>query len=481
MKRPSIRIIVLLVISLAALFGYQIYWLSGLYRTSIHSKESQIEIALQKADYAEIMERLHDISASDHHETPDLNTEWTEDRAVAQVSVQTTPISVNDNGSKSISVTTVKVDKNTGGRNEETYYASTVGSSQEMSGYYQRGMHAGVDALAEVNFPKLDSLLVAVLDESGLNVPHRLQMLSDSTTLATISTSGYTPSARAKCYELPYGKSLADKYQLILEPLSGLVLRDMAGVITASLILFLILAFSFWFLIHTMLKQKSLEEMKSDFINNITHELKTPVAVAYAANDALLNFEAGNDPEKRCEYLEISQGQLEKLEGMIEQILSMSMESRKTFELRRESIELKPLLEKLAEQHRLSAGKPCEIHINSENGLVLDADRFHVSNTISNLIDNAVKYSGDSVLIDISAKATDDGTEIRVRDNGIGISSDKQKYIFDKFYRVPSGNIHDVKGYGIGLYYAKTMMEKHGGTITVSSAPGKGSTFTLYF
>ena len=264
-----------------------------------------------------------------------------------------------------------------------------------------------------------------------------------------------------------------------MEPLTLAILRKMAGIIAASLILFFILAFSFWFLIHTMLKQKSLEEMKSDFTNNITHELKTPVAVAYAANDALLNFDAGNDPEKRREYLEISQGQLEKLEGMIEQILSMSMESRKTFELKRETIELEPLLQKLADQHTLSAGKPCDIKVNVDSGLVLDADRFHLSNIVSNLIDNAIKYSGESVHIDITAKATDEGVEIRVRDNGIGIAPEKQKHIFDKFYRVPTGNIHDVKGYGLGLYYAKTMVEKHGGTIEVSSTPGKGSEFIL--
>ncbi len=264
-----------------------------------------------------------------------------------------------------------------------------------------------------------------------------------------------------------------------MEPLTLAILRKMAGIIAASLILFFILAFSFWFLIHTMLKQKSLEEMKSDFTNNITHELKTPVAVAYAANDALLNFDAGNDPEKRREYLEISQGQLEKLEGMIEQILSMSMESRKSFELKRETIELEPLLQKLADQHTLSAGKTCDIKINVDSGLVLDADRFHLSNIVSNLIDNAIKYSGDSVHIDITAKATDEGVEIRVRDNGIGIAPEKQKHIFDKFYRVPTGNIHDVKGYGLGLYYAKTMVEKHGGTIEVSSTPGKGSEFIL--
>lgn len=422
-------------------------------------------MAFQKADDAEIIERVR-----------------AQVQTLTQISDRTDSFSIDKNVSKSISGTIISADNNSGDDNEKTSFSFPASISQKMSDYYlRRGLHSYVDSLAEVNFTKLDSLLMIMLEESDLKVPHRLQMLSGDTVIATISSSGYTPSARAKDYVLSYGQSLADKYHLTLEPLTIPTLREMSSIITASLILFFILAFSFWFLIHTMLKQKSLEEMKSDFTNNITHELKTPVAVAYAANDALLNFDAGNDPEKRREYLEISQAQLEKLEGMIEQILSMSMESRKTFELRRETIELEPLLQKLSEQQRLSAGKPCDIHIDVEKGLELDADRFHLSNILSNLIDNAIKYSGSSVRIDITAKATDESTEIRVRDNGIGIAPDKQKHIFEKFYRVPTGNIHDVKGYGLGLYYARTMAEKHGGTLSVTSAPGKGSEFVLSF
>ena len=482
MKFPSRRIVILLILSLAALFGYQIYWLSGLYRSSIKSKESEINLALQKADYAEMMERLREVSASGRHGTIDLNTGWSQDSVSSLVSVHTNPIVINENGSKSVSVsvTTVQVDRNPGSDNEQKQYAYAISNSQESTDYYQRGMHAGVDILAEVNFHKLDSLLSMMLDDYGLNVPHRLQMLTDSTMVATISTSGYEPSGRARNYDFIYGKTLADKYELTIEPLTGIVFREMSGVIAASLILFLMLAFSFWFLVHAMLKQKSLEEMKSDFTNNITHELKTPVAVAYAANDALLNFEAGNDPEKRREYLKISQSQLKKLEGMIEQILSMSMESRKTLELRKEDITLKPLLQTLAEQHRLSAEKPCSFHIEAEDDLVIHADRFHFGNVISNLIDNAIKYSGDGVNIAIRAKTTSGGVEISVKDNGTGIAPDKQKHIFDKFYRVPTGDIHDVKGYGLGLYYAKTMVEKHGGTISVSSTLGKGSEFRIF-
>ena len=478
MKLPSRHIIILLIVSLTALFGYQVYWLSGLYKSRYQSDESLINVSLQMADFAEIMERVKTLrSEGDLHGSVTIAQGWS--NAGKQTKVRTDSVVVNNDGTRTIKVTTIKTEKS-----EDSISASAssyaVSSPGEMSSAYQIGLHQGIDNISKPNPAVLDSILMERLASYEVNAPHRLLMLSGADTLAVVSTQEYTPSSRAKDFDLSYGEEGEGKiYRLTMEPLTLVILRKMAGVIAASLVLFLILAFSFWFLIHTMLKQKSLEEMKSDFTNNITHELKTPVAVAYAANDALLNFEAGNDPEKRREYLEISQAQLEKLEGMIEQILSMSMESRKTFELRRETIELEPLLQKLSEQHRLSAGKPCDIHIDVEDGLVLDADRFHLSNIISNLIDNAIKYSGESVRIDITAKATDEGTEIRVRDNGIGIAPDKQKRIFDKFYRVPTGNIHDVKGYGLGLYYAKTMVEKHGGTIEVSSTPGKGSEFIL--
>ena len=478
MKLPSRRIIILLIISLTALFGYQIYWLSGLYKSRYQSDESLINVSLQMADFAEIMERVKTLrSEGDLHGSVTIAQGWS--NAGEHTKVRTDSVVVNNDGTRTIKVTTVKTEKSEGSLSASaSSYA--VGSPGEMSSAYQIGLHQGIDNISAPNPAVLDSILVAQLVSYDVNAPHRLLMLSGTDTLAVVSTQGYAPSSRSKDFDLSFGEEGEGKiYRLTMEPLTLAILRKMAGIIAASLILFFILAFSFWFLIHTMLKQKSLEEMKSDFTNNITHELKTPVAVAYAANDALLNFDAGNDPEKRREYLEISQGQLEKLEGMIEQILSMSMESRKTFELKRETIELEPLLQKLADQHTLSAGKPCDIKVNVDSGLVLDADRFHLSNIVSNLIDNAIKYSGDSVCIDITAKATDEGAEIRVRDNGIGIAPEKQKHIFDKFYRVPTGNIHDVKGYGLGLYYAKTMVEKHGGTIEVSSTPGKGSEFIL--
>ena len=221
--------------------------------------------------------------------------------------------------------------------------------------------------------------------------------------------------------------------------------------------------------------------MKSDFTNNITHELKTPIAVAYAANDALLNFNLAEDKMQRDKYLNICQEQLQRLSGLVEQILSMSMERRKTFRLHPETFNLCDLFPALIEQHKLKAGKPVEIRLDIKpEDLAITADRTHFSNILSNLIDNAIKYSPEEADVVVHCRKTETGQiEISISDHGTGIPADKQLLIFDKFYRVPTGNIHNTKGFGLGLFYVKTMVEKHNGTVTVKSEPGKGSTFTI--
>ena len=225
----------------------------------------------------------------------------------------------------------------------------------------------------------------------------------------------------------------------------------------------------------------NIDSSRQDFVANVSHELKTPIAVAYAANDALLNFNLAEDKQQRDKYLGICQEQLQRLSGLVEQILSMSMERRKTFRLHPETLSLHDLFPTLIEQHKLKAGKPVEINLDiAPEDLTIIADRTHFSNILSNLIDNAIKYSPDKADIMICCRKKEtEQVEISVTDHGIGIPTDKQPHIFDKFYRVPTGNIHNTKGYGLGLFYVKTMVEKHGGMVTVRSEAGKGSTFTI--
>lgn len=363
-----------------------------------------------------------------------------------------------------------------------------------MAIYLQRGLHSGLDILMNPSFTVYDSLLHARLLEMNIPIRYRLQYLHEgydihdrwqyTDTVATGGTFGYVPTSDAVSYQYEFSASKHEIYRLTTEPLGGIVLRQMAGILTTSLIILLILGFSFWYLIRTILRQKTLEEMKSDFTNNITHELKTPIAVAYAATDALLNFHQADNPTKRERYLRICQEQLQHLSGLVEQILSMSMERRKTFRLHLEEVRLKEILPPLIEQHKLKADKPVRISLQiTPEELIVTADRTHLTNMLSNLLDNAVKYSLEHADIAVSCRLCQENeetyTEICVSDCGIGIARECLPHIFDKFYRVPTGNRHEVKGYGLGLFYVKTMIEKHGGTIRVTSEPGKGSRFIL--
>lgn len=198
-----------------------------------------------------------------------------------------------------------------------------------------------------------DSLLVG---DNAHPLPHQIQLLAGKKVLAKVTANGYVPSANAKQYQYVVcneGEANEEKYVLTLEPLTMTVLSQMAGILATSLFIILILAFVFWFLIHTMLKQKTLDKMKSDFTNNITHELKTPIAVAYAATDSLLNCGMLQHPDKARKYLTIAQEQLQTLSGLVEQILSMSMERRKTMLLNIVEVPVKEVIEPLISQHQL--------------------------------------------------------------------------------------------------------------------------------
>lgn len=369
-------------------------------------------------------------------------------------------------------------------------------SMLELATYLQRGLHSGLDVISDPDALVYDSLLTFQLKDRGITLPHRLEHIytndkasphTFTDTLAVAGTPGYVPSPEAKLYEYAFDISTHQSYRLWMEPVTPLVLKQMSGILATSFVILIILGFAFWILIRTILQQKTLEEMKSDFTNNITHELKTPIAVAYAANDALLNFNQADEKAKRDKYLRICQEQLQRLSGLVEQILSMSMERRKTFRLHPEPLSMESILEPLIEQHKLKAEKPVHISTDIEPaGLTLTADRTHFSNIISNLIDNAIKYSPEAADVNIRCRQTASAgqgefVEIAISDRGTGIAPEKQSHIFDKFYRVPTGNLHNVKGYGLGLFYVKTMTEKHGGSVTVKSEPGKGSTFTLRF
>ena len=472
-------IAVLVIVALLGVAAYQAYWLEQLHFTIGEQMDNDIQEAMRVADLKEVYLRLKSIEENAPHGVMDVSAGVSEDGSIIAKTVTTTQVTLD--GDKLEQKTGVvlrsspPVDSD-GTANDENAFMKMLEeqiSVVELAAMIQQGLHLGVDRFEGTRYEKYDTLLTAGLQRLGLSGDHQLVCIKTDTVFQH-TTAGYVPSKRARHYV--YNWTDYGRYELTIEPTTGLVLREMAGILTASGFIVLLLGLAFYFLIKTILKQRTLDEMKTDFTNNITHELKTPIAVAYAANDALLNFGEQADEAKRSHYLTLCRQQLERLSGMVEQILSMSMERRRQFKLNIEAVNLAELLQPIIEQQQLKADKPVTItsHIDPEE-MTLQADRAHLSNILNNLIDNAIKYSTVEAHVEITATPS----AISVTDHGIGIAADKLPHIYDKFYRVPTGDLHDVKGYGLGLFYVKTMVEKHGWSIDVSSTKGKGTSFTI--
>lgn len=525
MKLPLKTITILVCTALIAIFAYQSYWLYNLYVTQKQEMETAVKESMRISDYNELVMRIAKLSKDKKakHGEVSFQTGYALDKDNKLVNQGTrTKVTRNDTDAIVIqqsgwrdsltvkrkrkghnrmlyvninSQRTANAPKSAVVGNKETMFVGMVDKKQTMDDLtrmMQQGIHSGIDIVSEPDIRVFDSLLTVRLTERHIDSHHRLQQLSimpqalagvKVDTLATIMTPGYTPSAESLVFDYKYDSSNNRLYRLHIEPLGRSVIRQMTGILASSAATFLILIFVFWYLIRTMLRHRSLEEMKDDFTHNITHELKTPVSVAYAANDALLQFADDLDRETRENYLKMSLEQLRKLGGMIEQILSMSMNRRKTFTLHKEMLDLKKTISEIVEQQRMKTKKTVDISVKIvPDDLHVNADRQHFMQIINNICDNAVKYSNERVRIEISCtKDTEGNVVISISDNGIGISKPHQLHIFDKFYRVPNGNLHDVKGYGLGLYYVATMMRLHGGDVSVESEKGKGTTFILLF
>ena len=248
-------------------------------------------------------------------------------------------------------------------------------------------------------------------------------------------------------------------------------------------VLLLLLFLFFVFTLNVILKQKRLSEVKTDFINNMTHELKTPISTIGLSSELLLRGDFKEDPDRLHRYAEIIYKENKRLENQVERVLNVAKLDREKLTLKKESCSIHDLILEAKESFDIN-----QTDMGGEIELLLDAqretlmmDEVHITNVIYNLLDNAVKYCNTVPHIDI--RTWDDGQffYLTITDNGIGIKREDLKMIFDKFYRVPTGNLHDVKGFGLGLYYVKLIVEEHGGTIQVKSQLGKGTTFSLKF
>ena len=276
------------------------------------------------------------------------------------------------------------------------------------------------------------------------------------------------------------GLSKPASYALTIEDTFSYMFGKLKLPLLFSILLVGITIASFVLLYRNMLKQQRLAALKNEFISNITHELKTPIATVGVAIEALKNFNAIDNPERTQEYLSISQNELQRLNLLVDKVLKLSMFEKKEIELKYEVLDLKDLAAEVIGSMRLQIEKyRATVTLEEEGNTVMRADRLHLLSVIFNLLDNALKYSKQHAAIIISVKEKDNHVVLSVADNGIGIPAEYKNKVFEKFFRVPQGDTHNAKGYGLGLSYAAHVVQKHKGTIEVESEQGAGTRFII--
>ncbi len=252
-----------------------------------------------------------------------------------------------------------------------------------------------------------------------------------------------------------------------------------AWIYSSAIILFVI--FFFTYSISTILKQKRLSEIKNDFINNMTHEFKTPISTIQLSSDVLMEDGIEEDSERLKTYAKIISEENKRLKRQVDKVLQLASLNSSETVLERTEIDVHDMITRSVKSFEpllATANGQINVTLNAIKPIIV-GDETHMSNVIHNLIDNGIKYSNADPIIDIRTSNVGKKIILEIQDHGIGIESKNQKHVFDKFYRVPTGNIHNVKGFGLGLFYVKSIIESHSGKITMHSKPGEGTTFTI--
>ena len=328
----------------------------------------------------------------------------------------------------------------------------------------------------------LESLLRNQFDSRNIRTSFEYTIydcFTDSLVFGNLVTFSDEKAEPEKPEDLPRFDDESHYFGVYFPEKESYIIGQMGIWVFSSAILLLVILF-FAYTLWVILKQKRLSEIRNDFINNMTHEFKTPVSSIASSSEMLMSGALGSDESRKQRYYKVINDESHRLRMQVEKVLQMAEFDKDELELSLAEVDVHQLINKSIAS--------IQLQLDSKNGKVstelkaqesiVQADPLHISNIIHNLLDNAVKYCKRDPEILISTSSSKDGIVITVSDNGIGIPDKMRSDIFTKFFRVPTGDLHDVKGFGLGLYYVKTMVEVHRGTIQVESSDA-GSTFTI--
>lgn len=338
-------------------------------------------------------------------------------------------------------------------------------------------VHHGADRVVLDELPnvfnKIDSIYTRRLKNAGLDLYHNINLKDDFN--SNSSTDIIIPFEHES-----YGLSTIPV--AVFSDVRGYIWREMSPSLLMSLILFGVVAISFFAILKSWLTQSRLTVMKNEFISNMTHELKTPISTVGVAIEALENFGALDNLKKRKEYLEISKNEINRLKILVDKVLNMSTLDQDQATLIKSDVDMKLLTDDMLKTMKLQFDKLNVDfdYVVSGSDFNISGDKIHLSNVLYNLIDNAIKYSDEKPALKIDLAADDQFVRITVADKGPGIPSEYVPRIFDRFFRVPTDDTHNVKGHGLGLHYVHTIIGQHDGKVSVESKLGAGTTFIIH-
>jgi two-component system phosphate regulon sensor histidine kinase PhoR len=448
----------LMIVAIVSIAGFQVYWMRVLYSQEWADLKKETDIDFRDVVYKLQMQNLkHDTFFLKHDLPPNLflfnlmdsmRTRWVDSLHPGSP--------FGDKHKLAISI-------------QEFDERDSAG--QHIKGrVLERGSEPPLSAA------QIDSAYRIELAKNHITVPFRIERFQAPAT----DLDRPTPADTLQTSFMYVGLSKGYVYQATFGSPVRFILGRMVWPMTAGLLLVGFTAMAFVVLYRSLQQHQRLTQYKNDFISNMTHELKTPISTIKVAVEALRHFDALDDPKRTREYLDISALELQRLSMLVDKVLKLSLLEKKVVEFHLTVFDLRELAAEVIAEMRLPFEKAgAVVQLTGDGAFKVRGDRTHLSSVISNLLDNALKYSKEAPVITVRVWREEGMVDLSVTDNGIGIPAAYQDRIFDKFFRVPSDDHHNIKGYGLGLNYVHDIVHIHRGGIGVESKEGKGSTFTI--
>ncbi len=468
-----------MILAIVGIAGFQVYWMQKLYAQEWAELRKETDLAFRDAVYKLQMRRFSQDTFFTKHDLPpnlfllnmldSLRTPFVD-------SFDPGPVS---GGKRKLTISIQAFDTDTVGPGVQDRLFSTDSGASHVMRYF----NSRKDSESPLSVAQIDSAYKIELAKSHINVPFRIERIQGPP-----AQLDQPPPDKLQTNFLYVGLSKAYAYQASFGSPVRYILGRMGWPMALGLFLFGFTAMAFVVLYRNLQQQQRLAQYKNDFISNMTHELKTPISTIKVAVEALRHFDALDDPKRTREYLEISALELQRLSMLVDKVLKLSQFENKEIELQLTVFDLRELAAEVIAEMRLpfeKAGAVVQLTAGQtgatagEGRFDIRGDRAHLSSVISNLLDNALKYSRERPVITVNIAKEDGMVVLSVTDNGIGIPAVYLGRVFDKFFRVPSGDHHNIKGYGLGLNYVHDIVRIHKGSIGLDSKEGKGSTFTI--